>query len=175
MIYLDDLKYLKIYKKQFFAPINKKDKKHGSAILLLTDKYEDSKWLMNNPFMINRNLTYQSYYLEKDILYTINNENYLEREYTDVFTEAALFTETSDIRITESSMLEDCDINDFYCRLGDKFIFFNEMYNEEVYNEVAKLNQKYKRFLYFDRIRNNKQMLELYNRVHICQLHRVIL
>ena len=47
LLYLDDLKYMKMYKKKFFLPINMKDKKHGSAILLLSPDYETSLKLMN--------------------------------------------------------------------------------------------------------------------------------
>ena len=42
MVVLDDLKDLMIYKKQFFLPINLKDKRHGSAIMLLTPNYQSS-------------------------------------------------------------------------------------------------------------------------------------
>ena len=76
MIYLDDLKYMKLYKKPFMLPINKEDKKHGSAILLLTPNYESSNSLMNHPLALNKPVTtFQSYYVEKDIMYTINNES----------------------------------------------------------------------------------------------------
>ena len=72
MLYFDDLKYMKLYKKRgVYLPIDFKDKKHNSAILLLTPNYEISKQLMNNDFCINRNSAFISYYLEKDII----NEN----------------------------------------------------------------------------------------------------
>ena len=35
-------------------------------------------------------------------------------------------------------------------QLGDKLIFFNEMYDDQIYNEVAGLNTKYKKLLYND-------------------------
>ena len=69
MLYLHDLKYMKLYKKQFYLPINKNDTKHGSAILLLTPNYDSSLRLMNSRFIVNRNKTFQSYYIEKDIMY----------------------------------------------------------------------------------------------------------
>ena len=43
-------------------------------------------------------------------------------------------------------------------------IFFNEMYDEEVYNEVAGYNTKYKQLLYYDRLRNNKEVFNLYKK-----------
>ena len=39
------------------------------------------------------------------------------------------------------------------------------MYDEEVYNEVAGLNSKYKKLLYYDRLRNNKEVFSLYSKV----------
>ena len=46
---------MKLYKKKFYLPINKKDKRKGSAILLLSPSYEMSNFLMNNEFIVNRN------------------------------------------------------------------------------------------------------------------------
>lgn len=169
MIYLDDLKYMKLYKKEFLLPINKDDKKHGSAILLLTPNYESSVNLMNYRFALNKPVTtFQSYYIEKDIMYTINHESRnLEIAHTDYSTiineQPSIFIETTDIKNYES--LEDSYINEFYCKLGDHIIFFNEMYDEEVYNEVAGYNNQYKQLLYYDRLRNNKEVINIYKKV----------
>ena len=77
MYTLENLKFNKLYKKQFILPFIKEDKKHGSAILLLTPNYESSNALMNNKFTINKGKLYTSYYIERDIMYTINNESRL--------------------------------------------------------------------------------------------------
>ena len=169
MIYLDDLKYMKLYKKPFLLPINKDDKKHGSAILLLTPNYDSSNALMNHPLALNKPInTFQSYYVEKDIMYTINNESrHLEIAHNDYSTivneQPSVFIETTDI--TNYEPLDESYINEFYCKLGEHIIFFNEMYDEEVYNEVAGLNTKYKQLLYYDRLRNNKEVFNLYKKV----------
>lgn len=169
MIYLDDLKYMKLYKKPFMLPINKEDKKHGSAILLLTPNYESSNSLMNHSLALNKPVTtFQSYYVEKDIMYTINNESrHLEIAHTDYSTiineQPSVFIETTDIVNREP--LDESSINEFYCKLGDHIIFFNEMYDENIYNEVAGLNSKYKKLLYYDRIRNNKEVFNIYKKV----------
>lgn len=168
MIYLDDLKYMKLYKKPFMLPINKDDKKHGSAILLLTPNYESSNALMNHPLALNKPITFQSYYVEKDIMYTINNESrHLEIAHTDYSTiineQPSVFIETTDV--INNDPIDESYINEFYCKLKDHIIFFNEMYDEEVYNEVAGLNSKYKKLLYYDRLRNNKEVFSLYSKV----------
>jgi hypothetical protein len=168
MLYLEDLKYMKLYKKKFYAPINKKNKKTGSAILLLTPNYDASKFLMNNPFMINRN-AFISYYIEKDITYTINHESkYLEISYHDADTialnEQAVYTESTDVQVI-SEMEEDYTINELYCKLGDSMIFFNELYDETILNEKGAYAEKYRKLLYYDRIRNNRDVLQLYKKI----------
>ena len=89
MIFLDEIKDMKIYKKPFFAPINVDNKKKDSLLYLLTPNIESSKKLMTYPNMINRSY-YQSYYLEKNVNYFIN-----------------------------SSLLESADHNDEYLREAD--------------------------------------------------------
>ena len=73
MIFLEEMKNLKIYKKPFFLPYIDTNKKNGSAIFLLTPNYQSSKKCMNLPYMINRN-KYQSYYVEKNVNYFINSK-----------------------------------------------------------------------------------------------------
>ena len=169
MLYFDDLKYMKLYKKRgVYLPINFKDKKHGSAILLLTPNYEISKQLMNNEYCINRNSSFMSYYIEKDIMYTINNESrLLEIDHIDrtqiINEQPSVFTETTDVMSYDH--LEGDSINEVYCKLGNKVIFFNELYDEEFYNEATGYNTKYKTLLYNDRIRNNKEVIQLYKNV----------
>ena len=169
MLYFDDLKYLKLYKKHgVYLPINEKDKKHGSAILLLTPNYESSIQLMNNPFCINTNSSFISYYIERDIMYTINNESRLleieHNDYSNIINEQpSIFTETTNV--SNFNALDNCEINETYCQLGNKVIFFNELYDEDIYNEATGYNTKYKTLLYNDRIRNNKEVLRLYDTV----------
>lgn len=168
MVYLYDIKDMKLYRKQFYAPINRKNKKTGSAILLLSPNYEASKSLINNRFMINRNQAFMSYYIEKDIMYTINHESKcLEINHYDTTTvainEQAVFTESTDVNVIGED-LESCYMNELYFKIGDKMIFFNEMYDEEIFTE-ANVNDKYRRLLYYDRIRNNREVLQLYKTV----------
>ena len=71
MVSLDDLRELVIYKKQFFLPINLKDKKKGSAIFLMTPNYKSSLLAMSAPYTANRRC-FESYYLNKAISAFIN-------------------------------------------------------------------------------------------------------
>ena len=169
MLYFDDLKYMKLYKKKcVYLPINYKDKKNGSAILLLSPNYAVSNMLMNNDFCVNANNAFVSYYLEKDIMYTINHESRLleidHHDYTQIINEQpTIFTETTNV--SNYDHLDDDSINEVYCKLGDKMIFFNELYDEEFFNEATGYNTKYKNLLYNDRIRNNREVIQLYDKV----------
>ncbi|MGL5750944.1 MAG: hypothetical protein ACRCXT_10485 [Paraclostridium sp.] len=76
MIFLNELEYNRIYRKPFHLPINEKDKRHGSSIFLLTPNLQSSINVLNNPLIVNKN-TFESYFIEKDITYYINNEGYM--------------------------------------------------------------------------------------------------
>ena len=64
MYCLEDLKFNKLYKKQFMLPFIKEDKRHGSAILLLTPNYESSNALMNSPFTVDRMRLFSSFCIQ---------------------------------------------------------------------------------------------------------------
>lgn len=81
MIFLDELKPLKLYKKNFYLPVNMKEKNKGNAVLLLSPNYDATVRLLRNPLMIKKH--YQSYYLEKDIFYVINHEGYIDVDKTN--------------------------------------------------------------------------------------------
>ena len=110
MIFLDEIKDMKIYKKPFFAPINVDNKKKDSLVYLLTPNIESSKKLMTYPNMINR-LYYQSYYLEKNVNYFI-----------------------------KSSLLENADNDEEYLREADsnyiEFLDYNNSYTEAVKSDI---------------------------------------
>ena len=73
MIYIDEIKDLKLYKRPFLLPRNGTDRKKGNVIMLLTPNHESSMNLLKNPFMKNK--YYKSYYLERDVSFYINHEN----------------------------------------------------------------------------------------------------
>ena len=76
MIYIDEIKNLKLYKRQFLLPRNGIDKKHNNVVMLLTPNQESSKKIINHPLMKNK--YYRCYWLEKDVSFYINNENNIE-------------------------------------------------------------------------------------------------
>lgn len=82
MVSLDDMKDLVLYKRPFFLPINPKNKKQNSAIMLMTPNFRSSINAMRAPYTINRRY-FESYYIEKSVYRYINatNENLIEPEY----------------------------------------------------------------------------------------------
>lgn len=76
MIFVDEMKDLRIYTKPFHLPINEKNKKKGSAVYLLTPNHESSMNLLKSPLLINNNGSYKSYYMEKNVNYYFMNEGY---------------------------------------------------------------------------------------------------
>lgn len=76
MIFVDEMKDLKMYTKSFYLPITEKNKKKGSAVYLLTPNLKSSMNLLKSPLLINNNGSYRSYYMEKNVNYYFMNEGY---------------------------------------------------------------------------------------------------
>lgn len=89
MVILDDIKNLVLYKKDFFLPLEGKDKKHNSAIILFTPNYESSIRNMQLPYTINRKY-FESYYLEKDVTRYITTEGYMVPNTDELLIESKL-------------------------------------------------------------------------------------
>ena len=73
MIFTDQMKNMKIYKKPLFLPTLDDSKKKRSTVLLLTPNADSSKRMMVNPLLINR-MRYQGWYMEQDLMYIISGK-----------------------------------------------------------------------------------------------------
>ena len=78
MIFIDELYNMKLYKKPFYLPIDPKDKKKGSAVMLLTPNYESSRNLMNHKLITAK--YYESYYIDKDVSLLLTDDKSLIKE-----------------------------------------------------------------------------------------------
>ena len=86
MFFIDELKDLRIYDKEFLLPLNEKDKKKNSIALIMgTDAASSVKVMKYNKMNPKY---YQSYYLERAIMYYINQESKLEMDTECVITES---------------------------------------------------------------------------------------
>lgn len=77
MIYIDEIKDLRLYKKPFLLPRYGNDKKKNNAIFLLTPNIECSMSIINHPLMINK--YYHGYFLDRDVSLYINEHGNLSR------------------------------------------------------------------------------------------------
>ncbi|MCK9198719.1 MAG: hypothetical protein M0P49_03870, partial [Bacilli bacterium] len=104
MIFLNELKDGILYKKPSYLPIDQKNKKTGSAVFLLTPNYDSSKKIMESEIILQK--YFESYFIEKDITYYINQENALVRRSDEVVTEG-FFSKPKVQKYKESELLED--------------------------------------------------------------------
>lgn len=104
--YLNETKNETLYKRKFFLPINEEDKRHNSLIFLLSDNFMGSYELRNNPFVLNMNRSFMSYYMEPNVKYYMNiqentlTSNFESLDLTDedaeVFGELNVLSESTD-------------------------------------------------------------------------------
>lgn len=78
MIFIDELYNMKLYKRPFYLPLDNKNKRKGSAVMLLTPNYESSRNLMNHKLITGK--YYNSYYLDKDVSLLIKDDKSLVKE-----------------------------------------------------------------------------------------------
>jgi hypothetical protein len=112
MIFIDQMKNLKIYKKPMFLPTSGEyDKKKKSAIFLLTPNFQSSKDLINSPMTINRQ-RFQSYYLERDVSYFMSGKLKkadLEESYVRELPDQEIYQSLLEITAKEREQLKDSD------------------------------------------------------------------
>lgn len=90
---MDELKPLFLYSssKRVYAPIDLKNKKKGSAILLLTSSLEESIRLMKLPYIHNPSL-FTSYYMDRNVMSYIDQQDIegieLDEEREEIISES---------------------------------------------------------------------------------------
>lgn len=176
--YLDEIKNETLYRRKFFLPIYEKDKRHKSLIFLLSNSFMGSYELRNNPFIINANRSFISYYMEPDVKYYMNiRENVLESQiehigpgtsnskYYDMQYDMVLEKEEKHLIIIESDTVEiDRKFKPEFNLSEDTFLMtYYEA--DQIINEASPYDNKLKTMLYKNRIRSNKQSLLIYKSV----------
>ena len=92
-IYLKDAPDLRLNKTPFYLPLNMKNKRKNSAIFLLSPDIKSSVKLMDHPLTISKGL-FESYYIEKDINFVINESNHIEEDNSSTMLETYLMEMT---------------------------------------------------------------------------------
>ena len=138
-INIDKVKPFRLLKTPFFTPFNKKDKRHGSAIFLMTKSLEQSKQLIEHPLISNLNM-FNSYFLEWNAMYLLKPSRIINKDLDvdDVYNSKVYGNNP----IMTESHFED----------SENLFFFSEATPENV------LDTRLRRILYRERLRNFKEV-----------------
>ena len=138
-INIDKVKPFRLLKTPFFTPFNVKDKRHGSAIFLMTKSLEQSKQLIEHKLISNLNM-FNSYFLEWNAMYLLKPNRIIndDLEVDDVYNSKAYGNNP----IMTESHFED----------SENLFFFSEATPERV------LDVRLRRILYRERLRNFKEV-----------------
>ena len=145
-INIDKVKPFRLLKTPFFTPFNVKDKRHGSAIFLMTKSLEQSKQLIEHKLISNLNM-FNSYFLEWNAMYLLKPNRIIndDLDVDDVYNSKAYGNNP----IMTESHFED----------SENLFFFSEATPEGV------LDVRLRRILYRERLRNFKEVKLRVNRI----------
>lgn len=138
-INIDKVKPFRLLKTPFFTPFNVKDKRHGSAIFLMTKSLEQSKQLIEHKLISNLNM-FNSYFLEWNAMYLLKPSRIINKDLDvdDVYNSKVYGNNP----IMTESHFED----------SENLFFFSEATPENV------LDTRLRRILYRERLRNFKEV-----------------
>lgn len=77
MIFINELKNMKLYRKKFYLPRGKENKRKSQAAIILSPNIESSEYIMNHKLLMQPNF-YNSYYIEKNVSLFINEQSLYE-------------------------------------------------------------------------------------------------
>lgn len=145
-INIDKVKPFRLLKTPFFTPFNKKDKRHGSAIFLMTKSLEQSKQLIEHQLISNLNM-FNSYFLEWNAMYLLKPSRIINKDLDvdDVYNSKVYGNNP----IMTESHFED----------SENLFFFSEATPENV------LDARLRKILYKERLRNSKDVKLRLNRI----------
>ena len=178
-IYLDDIKDMRLTRTPFYLPINEENKKKNSSIFLMTPNLDSSIQLMQHPLTINRNL-FESYYIEKDIAFILNELSQLVRNDVSPINESlecvlegvqgiSDIIEEDYTKIQRDSFILNEDFVDIKMPTDEQFkIFFGDSI-EEIVTEAGIKGQNYstnlRKLLYSERIKNQKECTIIFDKI----------
>lgn len=154
-IHIDKVANLRVVKTPFFTPINKENKRYGSAIFLLTPTIYSLFSFINNVdskkrYMVNLNM-FSSIYEERNVSYFITNQGLqtqsgeiLENTKDWFLQKSQYINESSPIIITRDFIMDDSQIQ-----------FLDE----------SMVDTKLRQYLFRDRYKNAKQINRFYKMV----------
>lgn len=178
-IYLDETKLLRMYKGQFRYPINRKDRLRGSLVYLMTPNLESTINTLNiKPAHMNA-LNFQSYFLEKNVQFYINNSlnedgnfviNGQEIPMETSLTEAFDLTNNSEITLNEDalfSVTRNHRYRMYFPDFVDSLLEAELLHEDELKTKYGKYNLTaiFRSLLYHGRMKNQTEVMKLYEEV----------
>ena len=152
MIFVDELKNVKLYKRPVRLPINLDgNKKRGSCVFLLTPSIDASINVINNPMILSR--YHRSYYIERDINRYITSEGVIQEE--PEFKINDYVSEESGYKMKDHSMLINLEE-------GDKLL---TVFNDQLIKEDASYDAYLRKILYEERFRRKDEIVPIYEKI----------
>lgn len=159
MLFVENLKPLKIYKKPLYLPTVEGDKKKNSAIFLLTPNYPSSRGIMTSNLLVNK-LRFASYYIEKDTTFFIGKKAMEEVEdvtetYVHNMTQYDLYQSLYEMTAAERNSLSDSDFGlpekrkyplDSIAHVKSAIKFFNYVDKEDEKELADNINKAIKKY-----------------------------
>ena len=146
-ISIDKVKPLRLLKTQFYTPFIKENKRHGSAIFLITPNLDSSIKVLNSKLMVNMRLFY-SYYMNWQA-------SYMVRDFTISNEEMGINESFSYPKPKDGHPMMTSD----YCYIGDKLFFFAEATAENV------MDTRLRKLLYNQRLKTVADLKPIYTKV----------
>ena len=146
-ISIDKVKPLRLLKTQFYTPFIKENKRHGSAIFLITPNLDSSIKVLNSKLMVNMRLFY-SYYMNWQA-------SYMVRDFTISNEEMGINEAFSYPKPKDGHPMMTSD----YCYIGDKLFFFAEATAENV------MDTRLRKLLYNQRLKTVADLKPIYTKV----------
>lgn len=146
-ISIDKVKPLRLLKTQFYTPFIKENKRHGSAIFLITPNLSSSIRLLNSNLMVDMRM-YYSYYMNWQA-------SYMVRDFTISNEEMGINEAFSYPKPRDGHPMMTSD----YCYMGDKLFFFAEATAENV------MDTRLRKLLYNQRLKTVADLKPIYAKV----------
>ena len=93
MYFLDELDDWKLYRRNVILPLDEKDKRHNSMAFILSPNLNGTKDVFYNPMIVSK--YYNAYYIERALMYYVNQENSIEQFEGKYITESNLYDNNS--------------------------------------------------------------------------------
>lgn len=163
---IDRIKSMRLYKSPIFYPIGPNNKTKNSVLFILSKNINSTcKFLVNNRFLINNN-RFVSYYIERQYNYIL--KNILSESFTeDLFNNRE--QTMVEMGLNSDHGVDDPILNDYFIKTKDTVLYYPDAVDKIIFSEEFSIIQNYsnifKKFLYSERIKNQKQLVNIYKQV----------